>query len=94
MKTTCFRLVIISILMLIPIITNGQLYKIYPTKNIHNQLLLNTSTGEVQQVQDDGQSWTICYAKEILGDKKGRFCLYETQNIWTYIMLDTYTGKC
>ena len=50
-------------------------------------------TGEIQQIQDDGQSWVICGARETLGDVAGRFCLYETQNMWTFIMLDTYTGK-
>ena len=50
-------------------------------------------TGEVQLIQDDGQSWIICSAREISGDKESRFCLYETQNMWTFIMLDTYTGK-
>ena len=50
-------------------------------------------TGEVQQIQDDGQSWEICSAREISGNREGRFCLYETQNMWTFIMLDTYTGK-
>lgn len=68
-------------------------YKMYRTQNYHNQLRLNTKTGEVRQIQDDGQSWTICNAKDILGDTEGRFCLYETQNIWTFIMLDTYTGR-
>lgn len=71
----------------------GQTYKMYSTQNYHNQLRLNTMTGEVHQIQDDGQSWEICSAREILGDKAGRFCLYETQNMWTFIMLDTYTGR-
>ena len=31
--------------------------------------------------------------EKFLGDKEGRFRLYETQNMWTFIMLDTYTGK-
>ena len=51
-------------------------YKMYKTRNYHNQLRLNTKTGEVQQIQDDGQSWTICSARELLGDTAGRFCLY------------------
>ncbi len=72
---------------------NNPVYKMYRTQNYHNQLRLNTKTGEVLQIQDDGQSWTICTAREVLGDKEGRFCLYDTQNIWTFIMLDTYTGK-
>lgn len=65
----------------------------YPTRNHHNQLRLNTATGEVTQIQDDGNSWTICRARETSGNNPGRFRLYETQNMWTFIMLDTYTGK-
>ena len=84
------------VLMMIALASYAQsnsVYKMYRTQNYHNQLRLNTMTGEVQQIQDDGQSWMICSAREILGDAAGRFCLYETQNMWTFIMLDTYTGK-
>ena len=87
------RTLILFLLCLLPILVNAQTYKMYKTQNYHNQLRLNTKTGEVQQIQDDGQSWEICSAREILGDQEGRFCLYETQNMWTFIMLDTYTGK-
>lgn len=55
----------------------------YNTRNHHNQLRLNTMTGEVLQIQDDGLSWEICNAREDSGDVVGRFCLYETQNVWT-----------
>ena len=79
--------------MVITLVSYAQTYKMYSTRNYHNQLRLNTMTGEVQQIQDDGQSWEICSAREASGDKVGRFCLYETQNMWTFIMLDTYTGK-
>ena len=48
---------------------NGQTYKLYQTDNIHNQLKLNTKTGEVVQV------------------------LFKTQNMWTYILLDKFSGK-
>ena len=72
---------------------SNSVYKMYRTQNYHNQLRLNTMTGEVQQIQDDGQSWMICSAREILGDAAGRFCLYETQNMWTFILLDSYNGK-
>ena len=78
---------------LITLQTNAQTYKFYSTKNIHNQLRLNTKTGEVQQVQDDGQAWNINYAVEYYGEKENRFCLTETQNMWNFILLDTYTGK-
>ena len=76
-----------------PISLFAQTYKMYQTRNYHNQLRLNTATGEVLQVQDDGQSWKICDAMEDGGETDNRFCLYETQNMWTFIMLDTFTGK-
>ena len=81
------------ILCLMPLCLLAQTYKMYQTRNYHNQLRLNTATGEVLQVQDDGQSWKICDAMEIDGEVENRFCLYETQNMWTFIMLDSFTGK-
>lgn len=90
------KFIFIFVLMIITLTSFAQsnsVYKMYRTQNYHNQLRLNTMTGEVQQIQDDGQSWMICSAREILGDAAGRFRLYETQNMWTFIMLDTYTGK-
>ena len=87
------KLIVSCALMVITLVSYAQTYKMYSTRNYHNQLRLNTMTGEVQQIQDDGQSWEICSAREASGDKVGRFCLYETQNMWTFIMLDTYTGK-
>ena len=70
---------------LIPLLLYAQTYKMYQTRNLHNQLRLNTATGEVLQVQDDGQSWKICGAMEVDGKADNRFCLYETQNMWTFI---------
>lgn len=87
------KLIALLVFMVIAATSYAQIYKVYKTQNYHNQLRLNTMTGEVQQIQDDGQSWEICSAREILGDREGRFRLYETQNMWTFIMLDTYTGK-
>ena len=85
--------VILMVAFFIPSFAICQTYKMYYTKNYHNQLRLNTATGEVVQIQDDGQSWVICNGIELLGKENGRFCLYETQNMWTFIMLDTYTGR-
>ena len=65
----------------------------YPTRNIHNQLQLNTRTGEIKQIQDDGQQWTICSEIEKFGKKEDRFSLYETQNMWNFLLLDNYTGR-
>lgn len=71
----------------------GQQYKMYKTENIHNQLRLNTATGAVVQIQDDGQIWTIANDIVPSGNKNGRFRLYKTQNMWTFIELDTFTGR-
>ena len=87
------KLFVLLAFMVIAATSYAQVYKMYKTQNYHNQLRLNTMTGEVQQIQDDGQSWEVCSAREVLGDREGRFHLYETQNMWTFIMLDTYTGK-
>lgn len=76
-----------------PFICFSQTYKFYKTQNYHNQLRLNTATGEVLQIQDDGGIWTICSGIEAYGNKNDRFSLTETQNMWNYIMLDTFTGK-
>ena len=86
------KLFVLLAFMVIASTSYAQIYKMYKTQNYHNQLRLNTMTGEVQQIQDDGQSWEICSAREVLGDREGRFRLYETQNMWTFIMLDTYIG--
>ncbi len=67
-------------------------YKFFKTQNIHNQLRLNTKTGEVMQIQDDGQSWYVNYPETPSGETF-RYWLYETQNMWTFILLDTFTGK-
>lgn len=87
------KTIVTFLLCLLPMLGMGQTYKMYQTRNYHNQLRLNTATGEVTQIQDDGQSWTICSAMEQDGKNDSRFCLYETQNMWTFIILDTYTGK-
>lgn len=71
----------------------SQNFKLYQSENIHNQLRLDTRTGEVYQVQDDGQKFLIHPASTRSGETSGRYALYKTQNIWTYILLDTFSGK-
>lgn len=78
------KIVALLVLCFMPICLFAQTYKMYQTRNYHNQLRLNTATGEVLQVQDDGQSWKICDAMEDGGETDNRFCLYETQNMWTF----------
>ena len=48
-------------------IVMGKTYEIYSTKNYHNQLRLNTATGEIIQIQNDGQRWTISKGIELSG---------------------------
>ena len=72
---------------------NGQTYKLYQTDNIHNQLKLNTKTGEVVQVQSDGQTFLVHEETTPLNDKPNRYALYKTQNMWTFILLDKFSGK-
>lgn len=67
-------------------------YKFFKTQNYHNQLRLNTKTGEVLQLQDDGGEWTVNYAITPTNNIP-RYWLYETQNMWNFILLDTFTGK-
>uniref|UniRef100_UPI00261328CD hypothetical protein n=1 Tax=Fusobacterium sp. TaxID=68766 RepID=UPI00261328CD len=40
-----------------------------------------------------GQQWIICEKIEKAGKIEGRFSLYETQNMWNFLLLDNYTGK-
>ncbi|MDR3794486.1 hypothetical protein [Phocaeicola sp.] len=87
------NLLITLLFWVVSVVCTAQTYQMYQTKNYHNQLRLNTATGKVEQIQDDGQCWIICDAIEPAGEKSGRYCLYSTQNMWTFIMLDTYSGK-
>jgi hypothetical protein len=71
----------------------SQTYQLYQTKNIHNQLKLNTKTGEIYQVQDDGQTFLVTDAKTPDNNKENKYTLQKTENIWTFIMLDQFSGK-
>lgn len=52
-------LLVLMIIALTSYAQSNSVYKMYRTQNYHNQLRLNTMTGEMQQVQDDGQFWII-----------------------------------
>mgnify|MGYP003609030149 CR=1 FL=1 len=71
----------------------AQTYKMYQTQNIHNQLKLNTKTGEVYQIQDDGQKFLVNKPITPSNEKQDRYILFETKNLWTFILLDQFTGK-
>lgn len=79
---------------------NGR-YKIYTTQNLFNFLRLDTSTGQIIQLQwslkdkNEGavgvvNAYDLTFGQ---GSKPGRFELYPTENIYTFIMLDTVTGS-
>ncbi|MCR5040400.1 MAG: hypothetical protein K6A94_13835 [Bacteroidales bacterium] len=88
------KLITLLVLTIATIVSaNAQEYRLYKTQNYHNQLRLNTRTGRVEQIQDDGQSWQVVFDLEPQEEYTNRFRLYETQNIWTFIELDTFTGR-
>jgi hypothetical protein len=74
------------------------LYRLFRTQNIFMFLLLDTSTGQISQVQ-----WSTETEKRFIeplnpkplvaGGKPGRFTLYPTQNIYTFVLLDQVTGN-
>lgn len=86
------KLIVIFVLLL-SFAGNAQTYKLYQTENINNQLKLNTKTGEVYQVQNDGQTFLVHEATTPNNEKTNRYSLYKTENMWTYILLDKFSGK-
>lgn len=76
-------------------------FKIYKTPNMYNLIRLDTATGAVWQVQYrmgathsmileiDDTSLLSYYDKEV----PGRFELYETNNNYTFLLVDTVTGR-
>ena len=75
------------------ITVQAQTYILYQTDNIHNQLRLNSATGEVYQVQSDGQRFLVHEATSPNNKTPNKYILYKTKNIWTFILLDTFSGK-
>lgn len=75
-------------------------YRLYPTTNMWTFLKLNTEDGRICQVQYslDSENRFETYLNLIplavgLDIKPGRFTLYPTQNMWTFILLDTINGS-
>lgn len=87
------KLLLLVAILCLSVISHAQTYKFYQTRNIHNQLRLNTKTGEVYQLQDDGQRFIIKYAVTTNNEQENRYALFETKNMWTFILLDRCTGK-
>jgi hypothetical protein len=73
-------------------------YRMFRSQNIYTLLKLDTRTGQVWQVQwgtADGYRWAqpINIKPLAEGGKVGRFTLYPTLNIYTFILLDQDDGR-
>ena len=76
-------------------------YRLFPTTNMWTFLKLNTEDGRIWQVQyainnDENRFETYLNLTPLAtGSQKkpGRFTLYPTQNMWTFILLDTINGS-
>lgn len=75
-------------------------YRLFATRNMYTFIKLNTRNGQMWQVQWNMESnkrfeATLSDISRINGDeeKNGRFFLYPTTNIYTFILLDQINGK-
>lgn len=80
----------------------AQCYKLYPTDNIWTFLELETYSGRIWQVQystkgPDYRYRTLLNSVSLVWDDEerfaGRFELYKTQNMYNFILLDTFDGR-
>ncbi|MBR6125194.1 hypothetical protein IKQ19_16645 [Candidatus Saccharibacteria bacterium] len=77
-------------------------YKLYPTQNMWTFLKLDTETGKIWQVQysikGDDMRFEVPLnsgniAKTLNKKQKiGRYALYQTQNMYNFILLDQFDG--
>jgi len=79
--------------MFLCVTVHAQTYRFYQTDNIHNQLRLDTRTGEIYQIQNVGQTFLVHRATTPDNEISNRYLLFKTRNMWTYILLDTFTGR-
>jgi hypothetical protein len=72
-------------------------YRLFNTQNIYTLLKLDTRAGRVWQVQWGDKEHTFTEAINLRAlapdGKPGRFTLYPTKNIYTFILLDQETGE-
>ncbi len=76
------------------------IYQLFPTQNIWVFIKLNTRNGQMWQVQYDVEGIyrfvTNLNSESLVNKDKeanGRFTLYSTQNMWTFILLDQIDGR-
>lgn len=75
-------------------------YKLIPTQNMWTFIKLDTRNGQLWQVQFDvkgSNRFTSDLSSQLLVAKddevNGRFHLYPTQNVYTFILLDQIDGR-
>src|ERR1700761_2640418 len=78
---------------------SGVVYRLFSTQNIYTFIKLNTRNGQLWQVQwgmdiqhrfESTLGYAIVKENE---EKNGRFFLYPTTNIYTFILLDQTNGR-
>lgn len=76
-------------------------YRLFSTRNMYTFIKLDTRNGKMWQVQwsNKGNEYrfesTLSYISQVNKDeeKNGRFFLYPTTNIYTFILLDQIDGR-
>jgi hypothetical protein len=77
----------------------GWAYQLYPTENMYTFLKLDTRNGRIWQVQfsmDDDRFESFLNLIPLVTDEdesNGRFELFPTQNMYTFILLDRINGE-
>ncbi|MDR0437080.1 MAG: hypothetical protein LBH22_02120 [Bacteroidales bacterium] len=84
--------------------SDNVVYRLFPTENVWTFIKLNTRNGQMWQVQYDVQgdnrgdnrgevSLSSISLVPRASETNGRFTLYPTQNMWTFILLDQIDGN-
>ena len=75
-------------------------YRLFPTQNMWTFIKLNTRNGKMWQVQydveGDNRFETYLNLLPVVSKEKeinGRFTLYPTKNMWTFILIDQIDGR-
>lgn len=77
----------------------GWAYQMYPTQNMYTFLKLDTRNGRIWQVQysmDEDRFESFLNLIPLVNDEdesNGRFELFPTQNMYTFILLDHISGE-
>jgi len=79
---------------------NTPAFQLFPTTNMWTFIKLDTRNGQIWQVQYDIQGddrmEVILNDKALVSDEEaenGRFILYSTKNMFTFILLDQHDGR-